>query len=343
MDVSFSESESMLRDIARRMAETLRGSSVSEIENFDSSLVWKSLLDTGFVGLRLPADVGGGEGSTVDVAIVVEALANQVVPVPLLGTALATELLLATNASREVLERVARGALKCTIGLTPDLTGVAQADNGPVIAFDAADADAVLILEPGGAVLRPIEPGIRYRATDLTRLASHADASNRLEIGALGDGISPEAMARFRARALSLVSADLVGLMTAALDLAVAHANGRVQFGVPIGSFQALQQLAADQLVTLEGCRSLTEYSAWAADQLDVAEALVAAHSANANCSRAGRTVCEAVIQMHGGMGITWDCMAHVYLKRALVDVLLFGDFNAQIAGLTIARNGSTA
>jgi alkylation response protein AidB-like acyl-CoA dehydrogenase len=333
----------MLRDTARRVAEHLASGSVAELEAFDTGMAWKSLHSPGFVGLRLPVGVGGGEGTTFDLAIVVEALANRVVPLPFLGTALATELLLTAGASSEVLERIATGDLRCTIGLTPDLRAVASTEDGPVVAFDAADADAVLILEPGEDRLRTITPGPARRATDLTRMVCHAEASDRLDIGSLGDAIPPPAMARFQARALALTSADLVGLMTAAVDAAVTHARNRVQFGVPIGSFQAVQQLAADQLVTLEGCRSLTEYAAWATDHLDVDQALVAAHSANAYCSRAGRTVCEAVIQIHGGMGITWDSMAHVYLKRALVDAMLFGDYNVQISELTAVRNRRAA
>ena len=96
--------------------------------------------------------------------------------------------------------------------------------------------------------------------------------------------------------------------MSAALDVAVSYTSTRVQFGVPIGSFQAMQHLAADQLVSLEGARSMSEYAAWAADEeVEVDDALLAADSAKAYASETGRTLCQAVIQMHGGMGITWD------------------------------------
>jgi alkylation response protein AidB-like acyl-CoA dehydrogenase len=159
----------------------------------------------------------------------------------------------------------------------------------------------------------------------------------------LGGELSAECLERFHCRALSLLAADLVGVMSAALDTAVLYAAGRVQFGVPIGTFQAVQHLAADQLVSLEGARSLAEYAAWAADELETDDALEAAYCAKAYCSKAGRTLCEAAIQIHGGMGITWDCMAHVYLKRALVDGLVFGDHARNISLLADLRGRRAA
>ena len=151
-----------------------------------------------------------------------------------------------------------------------------------------------------------------------------------MAVGDLGGEISRDALDRFHARALTLVSADLLGVMEAALETAVSYATERVQFGVPIGT-RGGAQLASDQLVSLEGARSLTEYAAWAVDESDVDTALIAALAAKAYCSTACRTLCEAVIQIHGGMGITWDCMAHVYLRRALLDAVLLGDYDKQI------------
>src|SRR5205823_10751746 len=106
---------------------------------------------------------------------------------------------------------------------------------------------------------------------------------------------------------------DLVGTMRGAVDLTVDYAKQRRQYGQPIGSFQAVQHLLADAAVHLEGSRSATLYAAWAADALAPADALAAAASAKANASRAARTVCEIAIQVHGGIGNTWDCLARVH------------------------------
>jgi alkylation response protein AidB-like acyl-CoA dehydrogenase len=344
MDVTFDESEVMLRDTARHLAESLACRSVADFESFDRGAAWKALGSAGFLGLRIPEDSGGGGGSTVDAAIVVEALGRSLLPVPFLGTAaLAGELLMAAGASAEVLGRLAAGDLRLAVGLTSDLSSLAVlGQSGEIVSFDGADADGVLVLGADRRLIA-VAPGGRTVGLDITREALRGYPDRTVDVGFLGVELSADAAARFHARALSLVSADLVGVMSAALDTAVAYAAGRVQFGVPIGTFQAVQHLAADQLVSLEGARSLAEYAAWAADELDTDDALEAAYCAKAYCTRAGRTLCEAAIQIHGGMGITWDCMAHVYLKRALVDGLAFGDHAQNISLLAELRRGKAA
>jgi hypothetical protein len=124
---------------------------------------------------------------------------------------------------------------------------------------------------------------------------------------------------------LALTSADLVGVMQGALDLAVNYARDRAQYGQPIGAFQAVQHLLADAAVVTEGSRSVMLHAAWAVDALDEADALAAAAAAKAYCSRAARDVCETSIQVHGGIGNTWECLAHIYLRRALTSIDAFG------------------
>ena len=99
---------------------------------------------------------------------------------------------------------------------------------------------------------------------------------------------------------IALVCADLVGTTAATLDVAVTHARTREQFGRPVGSFQAVQQLCADQLVSVESCRSITWQASWAVDELDPIEALSTSRIAKAYCSEVGRAVCEAAIQVWG-------------------------------------------
>jgi alkylation response protein AidB-like acyl-CoA dehydrogenase len=344
MDVTFDESEVMLRDTARHLAESLACRSVTEFESFDRPGAWKALASAGLLGLRVPEENGGGGGSTVDASIVVEALGRSLLPVPYLGTAaLAGELLVAAGASAEVLERLTAGNLRLAVGLTFDLSSLAVLGQpGEIVAFDGTDADGVLVLGADGKLVA-VAAGRRTVALDITRETLRGSPNEIVDVGQLGGELSAEAMARFHARALSLVAADLVGVMSAALDTAVTYASGRVQFGVPIGTFQAVQHLAADQLVSLEGARSLAEYAAWAADELETDDALEAAYCAKAYATKEGRSLCEAVIQIHGGMGITWDCMAHVYLKRVLVDGLAFGDHAHNISLLAELRGRRAA
>ena len=125
--------------------------------------------------------------------------------------------------------------------------------------------------------------------------------------------------------ALAITSADLVGIMRGSVELGRTYAADRHQYGTAIGSFQAVQHMLADAFVMMEGSHSAALQAAWAVDALDPAEALATAAGAKAYCSRAARSVCETVIQVHGGIGNTWECMAHVFLRRTLGSIDILG------------------
>jgi alkylation response protein AidB-like acyl-CoA dehydrogenase len=146
-------------------------------------------------------------------------------------------------------------------------------------------------------------------------------------------------MAAWQSLGLALASADLVGVMRGALDLTTDYARSRRQYGAPIGSFQAVQHLLADAFVAMEGSRSIALHAAWAVDALPAPDALAAASAAKAYCARAARTVCETAIQVHGGIGNTWDCLAHVFLRRALLSSDLFGGIGPNLERVLAARN----
>ncbi len=148
-------------------------------------------------------------------------------------------------------------------------------------------------------------------------------------------------LARWTALGLSAACSDLVGTMRGALDLACDYARDRRQFGVAVGSFQAVQHLLADALVSLEGSRSLALHAGWAVDALPAGEAIAAAAGAKAYCSRAARAVCEAAIQVHGGIGNTWECLAHVYLRRALLSIDLLGGVGPSLDRVKNSFGGS--
>jgi alkylation response protein AidB-like acyl-CoA dehydrogenase len=157
---------------------------------------------------------------------------------------------------------------------------------------------------------------------DLTRPAAVVAAPARAEpVGAVAAGDRT----RWTALGLAVACADLVGTMQGAVDLAVGYARERRQYGQPIGAFQAVQHLLADAFVATEGSRSTALHAAWAVDALEPDDALAAAAVAKAYCSRAARAVCETAIQVHGGIGNTWECLAHVHLRRALHSIDLLG------------------
>ena len=138
---------------------------------------------------------------------------------------------------------------------------------------------------------------------------------------------------------LAITCADLVGTMRGACDLATEYAKDRRQYGRPVGSFQAVQHLLADALVAMEGARSAALHAAWAVDALPPADALAAGAMAKAYCARAARSVCETAIQVHGGIGNTWECLAHVHLRRALLSIDVLGGTGPNLDRV-LAHNG---
>src|SRR5207247_4955567 len=147
-------------------------------------------------------------------------------------------------------------------------------------------------------------------------------------------------LTQWTALGLALTSADLVGLMRGVLDLTVGYASERRQFGVPVGSFQAVQHLLAEARCLMEGSFSVALHASWAVDSLEPDEARAAARVAKAYCARAARTVCETAVQVHGGIGNTWDCIVHVYLRRALLSAQWFGADAVQLRALQHERLG---
>jgi hypothetical protein len=130
--------------------------------------------------------------------------------------------------------------------------------------------------------------------------------------------LSKEDAGRWHALALTATTADMVGAAGGALTLAAEYAKVREQYGATIGSYQAVGHLLAEGLALIEGCVSVLRHAAWAVDELAVAEAIEAARVAKIYCARSALTVCETSIQVHGGIGNTWECLAHVYLRRVL-------------------------
>jgi len=130
--------------------------------------------------------------------------------------------------------------------------------------------------------------------------------------------LSDEDAGRWLALALTVTCADLVGAARGTHALACEYAKVREQYGATIGSYQAVAHLLAESLALIEGSISVLRHAAWAVDELPAAEAIEAARVAKIYCARAAMTVCETSIQVHGGIGNTWECLAHIYLRRVL-------------------------
>ena len=174
---------------------------------------------------------------------------------------------------------------------------------GPVLSYDLGRR---LGREPSVASVDP-------ESIDLTNSVAGVVVSPP-ELTELGD----EDAGRWRALALTVTCADLVGAARGTHALACEYAKVREQYGATIGSYQAVAHLLAESLALIEGSISVLRHAAWAVDELPAAEAIEAARVAKIYCARAAMTVCETSIQVHGGIGNTWECLAHVYLRRVL-------------------------
>src|SRR5262249_26919749 len=227
----------------------------------------------------------------------------------------------------------AAGVMRGPARATPILA-VDHAARGPVAAY-------VLVPEGDGYHLAFAQTDAASDGADLTRAVRSLPAGvPLLPVPGQSRRLTRNDLDAWAALGLALTSADLVGLMRGVLDISVAYAQERKQYGVPIGTFQAVQHLLAEARCLIEGAFSAALYPAWAVDQLAPDEARAAGRVAKAYCARAARAVCETAVQVHGGMGNTWDCIVHVYLRRALLSSQWFGDDGEQLRQLERMRLG---
>lgn len=341
MDVRLSPEQAALRDAAAAVVRDLAPTSVGSLADTErAAKLDAAVAAAGWRELRCPSgdDAGAPWASGVEVAVVAEELGRAAADSAFLGPTLAAELRrLAAVADPE--PAVGGGE---TVLLSPDLGSF-----GDAVAIDAAGAAAALTVVDGNLRRLPLDVDQRRTDVDLTRPSTGSAGSNwqpeqpepaaSAASSTLGT-VTDDDLDRVTALALATTAADLVGCMQGAVDLSVAYVTERRQYGQPVGAFQAVQHLLADALALTEGARSATLHAAWAVDALPAGEAVVAAASAKAYAARAARTVCETAIQVHGGIGNTWECMAHVFLRRALVSAAVLGGVDACLQRVLASR-----
>jgi hypothetical protein len=279
MDARLSAEQRDLRAAAAKLADSLGPRSVLDLSDGGRlARLEKAVAATGW--RRLRSDGAGG----VEVAIVAEEFARGLVDVPYLGPALADGL----QASGE------------PTTIAPD-----------GVAVDARGIARALVLS--GISLAEAHLGGIVAGVDLTRVS--AEIVGPLQPVAV---ISAEHASRWHALALVATTADLLGAARGAHALACDYAKVRAQYGHKIGTYQAVSHPLAEGLALIEGSVSILRHAAWAVDEAAPDDAIRAAKLAKVYCARAARTVCETSIQVHGGIGNTWECLAHVYLRRVL-------------------------
>jgi alkylation response protein AidB-like acyl-CoA dehydrogenase len=291
--------------------------------------LWAAMVDQGWCGLAVPEKLGGVGLGWVEAAIVLEQVGAHVAPAPILGQLVALDALADSAWGQPLIagEAVAACAARldepCVYAPAADLVVVPEDDR--LMAIELRDRRPAA--EPAMDVTRQL---------GWLRSAALADAP-RLEVGGGAE------VARHLDVAAVTYAAELLGVAQRALEMAVAYAKDRMQFGRPIGSFQAVKHRCADMLVDVEGMRSAVYWAAWTLGEAATAdeERAIAASTAKAWCSDAASRVLASALQVHGGIGFTWEHDLHLYLKRAHLDAVAFGDaahHRARLARLLRAR-----
>ena len=349
----------------RRMMEDDRGFTDAQ---------WKQMAELGWMGLILPEQYGGAGGDFVDMVVVLEEMGRAVLPGPFFATVILGGVALLEGGSdgqkASFLPKIAAGDLRVTLAqLEPnarwDAEGIelqARKDGGgyrlagtKLFVPDAHTADVIIVAgrEPGskgaeGVTLFLVDAGASgVKATLLKTM----DQTRKLCEVVLEDvrvpadrvlgqpGAGWKLLDRVVDRGKVGLCAEMCGGAQKVLEMSVEYAKVREQFGRPIGSFQAIQHKCANMLVEVESSKSATYYAAWAVAN-DVAEAPLAAAMAKAYTSDAYRHTAGEGIQIHGGIGFTWEHDMHIYFKRAKSSEVTFGDATwnreivAQLIGL---------
>ncbi|HVU74529.1 MAG TPA: acyl-CoA dehydrogenase family protein [Mycobacteriales bacterium] len=344
VDLLYSEVEEQLREAVRDLltdsapiADTLK--SLEGDLAYDPGL-WSSLAGLGAAGLHLPEAVGGGGASYRETAVVMEEVGHSLAPTPFLGSAvLATEALAVCAPERlpELLDGTTTATLVLSFATSPwatpstPVTVTDGALTGTVRnVADARDAEMLLVPARSGDVFElwavPAANAIVEPVTSLDQTRPIADvvlrgaAGERLASGELAERAVHDALVA----AAVLLASEQVGVAERCFTMALDYVRERKQFGRTIGSFQVIKHRLADLFVAVSQARAVARYAAacLAGDEKDLP---VAVCLAQAFCSDLAVRAAEECVQLHGGIGFTWEHPAHLFLKRAKADQVALG------------------
>ncbi len=284
----------------------------------DREIGWPVLAEAGWTGLEIAEEFGGAGAGFTETAVVCEEIGRAAASTGYLGTVLAVGALNMVSAGGDLLTGVASGDIRPALVLDGfdlregKLYGTAE------FVPDAAGADRLLI----------VADGVVIEATGLTVTPQPVVDETRNMATVSADGqpstvLGPVDVQVLRDRAAVAVACDSLGLAQAMLDATVSYVKVRNQFGRPIGSFQAVKHACADMLVSLAVSRQLVTAAVQAVAA--GADAGVAASMAKAHATGAAVDIAGKAMQLHGGIGYTWESGIHVYLKRAALNRSLFG------------------
>lgn len=365
MDFGLNEDQETLakyaRDFLEKECPTTFVRSMLDHETADDDALYEHMAELGWMGIAIPEQFGGQGMTYVDLAVLLEEMGRALVPGPFFATVcLAAPTIVEAGSDEQraaLLGPIVSGERKATVAYTEanarvDASAVelsARADGDGFVlngkkrfVLDAHVADTIVLAartsddgDPTEGVtlfvVDPSAPGVgvsQLRTMDMTRRLCDLTLSDvrvtKADVLGTVDRGWP-ALERAIQRASGLLAAECVGGAQKVLDLSVAYARERVQFGRPIGSFQAVKHKCADMLVDVELGRSAMYYAAWAASD-EEPELALAASVAKAFCGEAYTRVASNGIHVHGGIGFTWEHDMHLYFKRAKANEVLLGD-----------------
>ena len=348
MDLGLSEEQELLKNSAREFLEKEcpeeHVRAMEEDEKGYSPELWKKMADLGWQGLMIPEEHGGAGFSFLDLAVLVEEFGRALVPGPFIPNQVAAAILLAAGSDaqkKKYLPKLADGSSIFTYAFTEpsgrwDRDGVQMKLEGgklngtKLFVPDAAVADYIVTAaRKGNDMVAVVVPRSAVQVTVLKTIASDKQAEVVYKDVAVADDdvmAVPQAVGdTIRNQATVLECAYLVGLAQKDFEISVNYAKERVQFGRPIGSFQAIQHKAADMVTDVDGMRFIMYKAAWATSegedsaQMDVA-------MAKAWCSDASRRVVAHGQQIHGGIGFTKDYVIQLFFRRQKRAELFGGD-----------------
>jgi alkylation response protein AidB-like acyl-CoA dehydrogenase len=338
---------------ARYRPETIR--ELAESEQGFTDEQWREIAELGWPGVIVPEEHGGLGLGAVELVVIQEEMGHALAPSPLLST-ISAALLLAAAGTPEQKERwlpaLASGEARGTVAVWDEQAGWAPDHSEAEAAAATLSATKIAVPDAAAANLLIVAgANRRHYAVELsaqgvtTRSQNSLDSTRKLfrveldgaHVEPLAD--RPEEVARAYATIITAVAAENVGVAQRAMEMAVAYAGDRKQFDRPIGSYQAVSHRCAQMLLEVEGARSLSYWAAWALDH-DPSTAARAASMAKAYASDAGFRVTASALQVHGGIGFTWEHDLHFFLKRAKANAHAFGDARwhrdrvAELAGI---------
>jgi alkylation response protein AidB-like acyl-CoA dehydrogenase len=316
MHFGLTEDQQQVRDAVRGFLGRLpTARQVLDGADAEDPATWARICaEQGWQALLVPEANGGLDFGIMDMAVILEELGRRLTPCPLLPTAFATLALAAAQPSEPrdaALEAIAEDT-PAALALDTSMTFTDGRLTGSATAIGAAAA-GILVIHAGGRFFLVTSDATAeaVEVLDVTRPAARITLAGVSAAELVG--VDEEVL---RARCAVLVAAEAVGSADATLEQAVKYAGERHQFGRPIGSFQAIQHKCADMMVLIESARSATWYAAWAADS-GAEDAVLAARTAKALACDAFTRCAGENIQIHGGIGFTWEHDAHLYFKRS--------------------------